>query len=162
MRGGGRTHNLRLRRPTLYPIELRAQPDGQYADSPEDGKQISGPGEGAGRPNSPPQPEENARNQQHNCRHPPQPRNATRSGLRSAELPLHKVVVVEGLVGQVQMAGRRLVGPAGALVGPAPRATTRPWRHVGPAVRTGFRRRAQRGKLSPRRRIPRRSSSPCP
>ena len=25
-RGGGRTHNLRLRRPTLYPIELRAQP----------------------------------------------------------------------------------------------------------------------------------------
>ena len=23
-RGGGRTHNLRLRRPTLYPIELRA------------------------------------------------------------------------------------------------------------------------------------------
>jgi hypothetical protein len=24
-RGGGRTHNLRLRRPTLYPIELRAQ-----------------------------------------------------------------------------------------------------------------------------------------
>ena len=25
-RGGGRTHNLRLRRPTLYPIELPAQP----------------------------------------------------------------------------------------------------------------------------------------
>ena len=24
-RGGGRTHNLRLRRPTLYPIELLAQ-----------------------------------------------------------------------------------------------------------------------------------------
>jgi hypothetical protein len=24
-RGGGRTHNLRLRRPTLYPIELRAR-----------------------------------------------------------------------------------------------------------------------------------------
>ena len=23
--GGGRTHNLRLRRPTLYPIELRAR-----------------------------------------------------------------------------------------------------------------------------------------
>src|SRR5947209_4983382 len=25
-RGGSRTHNLRLRRPPLYPIELRAQP----------------------------------------------------------------------------------------------------------------------------------------
>ena len=28
-RGGGRTHNLRLRRPTLYPIELRAQRAGR-------------------------------------------------------------------------------------------------------------------------------------
>jgi hypothetical protein len=29
-RGGGRTHNLRLRRPTLYPIELLAQGNGQH------------------------------------------------------------------------------------------------------------------------------------
>ena len=41
MRGGGRTHNLRLRRPTLYPIELRALPSEEYADSPDDGKYIS-------------------------------------------------------------------------------------------------------------------------
>jgi hypothetical protein len=32
-RGGGRTHNLRLRRPTLYPIELRAQPGPAYERS---------------------------------------------------------------------------------------------------------------------------------
>ncbi len=29
-RGGGRTRNLRLRRPTLYPIELLAQGNGQH------------------------------------------------------------------------------------------------------------------------------------
>ncbi len=28
-RGGSRTHNLRLRRPSLYPVELRAHPDGE-------------------------------------------------------------------------------------------------------------------------------------
>ncbi len=34
--GGGRTHNLWLRRPTLYPIELRARMDSELAtDSPD-------------------------------------------------------------------------------------------------------------------------------
>jgi len=28
--GGARTHNLRLRRPSLYPIELRAQKEKPY------------------------------------------------------------------------------------------------------------------------------------
>ena len=40
--GGGRTHNLRLRRPTLYPIELRAQRSihSHYAWLKRTGKQI--------------------------------------------------------------------------------------------------------------------------
>jgi hypothetical protein len=31
--GGGRTHNLRLRRPTLYPVELRALVEDMLAHS---------------------------------------------------------------------------------------------------------------------------------
>jgi hypothetical protein len=38
-RGGGRTHNLRLRKPTLYPIELRAHGVIFYSPKPS-GKQT--------------------------------------------------------------------------------------------------------------------------
>lgn len=36
--GGGRTHNLRLRRPSLYPIELRVRVEGKMAHSGAGGK----------------------------------------------------------------------------------------------------------------------------
>ena len=29
--GGGRTHNLRLRRPTLYPVELQARDEPNFS-----------------------------------------------------------------------------------------------------------------------------------
>ena len=40
-RGGGRTHNLRLRRPTLYPIELLAHTDSILGQSAPAGNQFS-------------------------------------------------------------------------------------------------------------------------
>src|SRR3974377_1070563 len=41
-RGGGRTHNLRLRRPTLYPIELLAQVGSTVGQSFQKGNLFSG------------------------------------------------------------------------------------------------------------------------
>ncbi len=43
-RGGGRTHNLRLRRPTLYPIELLAQVDLTVGQTGRLGNPILSPG----------------------------------------------------------------------------------------------------------------------
>ena len=40
-RGGGRTHNLRLRRPTLYPIELRAQIEAAIYYAPQRKRQVN-------------------------------------------------------------------------------------------------------------------------
>ena len=39
--GGGRTHNLWLRRPTLYPVELRAQSEQELATDPADFHRFS-------------------------------------------------------------------------------------------------------------------------
>src|SRR4029077_17485459 len=39
--GGGRTHNLWLRRPTLYPVELRAQSERELATDPTDFHRFS-------------------------------------------------------------------------------------------------------------------------
>ena len=39
--GGGRTHNLWLRRPTLYPVELRAQRERELAIDPADFHRFS-------------------------------------------------------------------------------------------------------------------------
>jgi large subunit ribosomal protein L19 len=39
--GGGRTHNLWLRRPTLYPVELRAQRERELATGPADFHRFS-------------------------------------------------------------------------------------------------------------------------
>jgi|KBSMisStaDraftv2_1062788.scaffolds.fasta_scaffold168897_3 hypothetical protein len=39
--GGGRTHNLWLRRPTLYPVELRAQRERELATDPTDFHRFS-------------------------------------------------------------------------------------------------------------------------
>jgi hypothetical protein len=39
--GGDRTHNLWLRRPTLYPVELRAQQEQELATSPADFHKFS-------------------------------------------------------------------------------------------------------------------------
>src|SRR5262249_31458364 len=40
--GGGRTHNLWLRRPTLYPVELRARTESELATDSADFHKFSG------------------------------------------------------------------------------------------------------------------------
>src|SRR5262245_33701838 len=59
-RGGGRTHNLRLRRPTLYPIELLAQNQVQGRSAMASRQTFCGPDSSIWAPPSSPLPNRQA------------------------------------------------------------------------------------------------------